>query len=75
MALKLDIPMIVILGGGQFGRFFPYQFRDSNKQYFLSYPLECYGCEWNCKLKEKECITKINVKDVFNLAMEILEPS
>lgn len=72
MALKLNLKMIVILGGGQYGRFLPYKFTESNKQFFLSYPLSCYGCEWNCKLKEKECITKITVKEVFDIATKIL---
>lgn len=72
IALKQGIPMIVILGGGQYGRFLPYKFYNSNQQFFLSYPLDCYGCEWRCILKEKECITKITVEDVFNLALMLM---
>ncbi|MBF0516510.1 MAG: glycosyltransferase, partial [Nitrospirae bacterium] len=46
---------VVALGGGHFGRFFPY----SNLTTAVSLPLECYRCDWRCRFNERFCITAI----------------
>lgn len=73
IALKLNLQTIVILGGGQYGRFLPFNYDNSTKIYFLAYPLDCFGCEWNCILDEKECINIIGVEEVASLALKLIE--
>ena len=38
-------PNVILLGGGHFGRFMPYSPLTS----VVCLPLECYGCNWNCR--------------------------
>ncbi|MCG6552964.1 MAG: glycosyltransferase [Candidatus Magnetominusculus sp. LBB02] len=47
---------VVVLGGGHFGRFFPY----SKFTTAVCLPLECYGCGWRCRYDEKYCINAIS---------------
>lgn len=59
---------IIVMGGGHFGRFLPY----SNLTSIIALPLECYGCNWQCKYSETFCFTKLEstfvikcINDVF----------
>ena len=40
-----EVPLVVLLGGGTFGRFFPY----SPQTTAVCLPLDCYGCKWQCR--------------------------
>lgn len=71
LALKKRTPLIAIIGGGNFGKYFPY--KSNSRCIYFYYPMDCYGCEWNCLYKEKYCLTKINPLDVYNEALKILE--
>jgi len=71
IALKAGVPLVAIIGGGQFGRFFP--FKESDKVKYLFNELDCFSCEWQCILKEKECITKVTVERVYSIICQILE--
>lgn len=55
IAAAVDTPNVVVLGGGHFGRFFPY----SRLTAAVCLPLECYRCDWKCRYEEKFCITAI----------------
>ena len=55
MACAVGTPNIVLLGGGHFGRFFPYSPLTS----IVCLPLECYGCNWECKFGKPYCIQEI----------------
>jgi FkbM family methyltransferase len=55
MACALGVPNVVVLGGGHFGRFFPY----SSLTSVVSMPLECYGCNWQCRFDRPHCIKDI----------------
>lgn len=79
MAVTTEIKSICIFGGGQYGRFLPYD--DSlfgNKRYnpkIVNYKLECYNCNWHCKYKKNinwPCISKIEVENVEKVLKEIL---
>jgi ADP-heptose:LPS heptosyltransferase len=56
IAAALGVPNVVVLGGGHFGRFFPY----SSLTSVVCLPLECYGCSWGCRFSEPHCITGIH---------------
>ena len=66
IASAVHTPAVVILGGGDFGRFYPTQ----NTSSAVSLPLSCYSCNWDCRYPEPYCITGIN-PDVLRYAIDI----
>lgn len=69
-ALQLNKPTIAIIGGGKYGKFFPY--KQSSNFKFLYFLMDCFGCEWQCKYIQPYCINEINVDEVFLAANKIL---
>lgn len=61
MACAVDVPNVVVIGGGHYGRFMPYMPKTS----IVALPLECYWCDWICKYDCSHC--------VVNIAPEVLE--
>ena len=49
---------VIVIGGGQFGRFMPYSPLTS----LVCLPLECYGCGWKCAYRQSQiyCIASIS---------------
>ena len=70
IAFKLGVPLIAIIGGGEFGRFFPY--RESEKVRFLYSKMDCFLCHWECKKKEMFCMTDIAPNILLNEANKLL---
>ena len=62
--------VIIILGGGTFGRFFPWP-RQKN-QFIIHHGLNCYDCEWRCHLPGKACLDFIEPYEVLNYTKQIL---
>jgi ADP-heptose:LPS heptosyltransferase len=66
LALSLDVPVIALIGGGMYGRFFPKPHQKNVTYHF--HPMECFNCRWNCSYKSRYCLTKISysavIKDV-----------
>jgi FkbM family methyltransferase len=52
IACATGVQNVVILGGGHFGRFFPY----SPLTNVACLPLGCYGCNWRCQYQSHHCI-------------------
>ena len=71
IAHNLEVPTIAIIGGGEYGRFFPY--KDNPNTYYFYHQLDCFGCHWNCIYKEKYCLTNISVEMVIDKIKEIIE--
>ncbi len=71
IALKTNIQVIAIIGGGNYGRYLPKP--NDSKTKYLFHQLDCFGCEWQCILKERECITKVTVEKVYSAICQILE--
>lgn len=67
----LKIPTIVILGGGHFGRFFPYPNFDHVRAVYKKIP--CYNCNWKCIKAEVECLKNISLNEVTLNCKEILK--
>lgn len=72
LALFHNVPLVGIIGGGNFGQFFPYS--NQNKNMFLFHSLECFNCKWKCKYPESFCLTRITVEQVY-LTVEKLKLS
>ncbi|NWF75121.1 MAG: class I SAM-dependent methyltransferase, partial [Nitrospirae bacterium] len=64
IACAVGIFNIILLGGGQFGRFMPFSFLTS----VVCLPLECYKCSWYCKYHRVYCIRDI-LPEVFSYAI------
>ncbi len=71
LALKTNVPMIAIIGGGSYRRYFP--FNETDTRLFLYNAMDCFGCEWKCHLKEKFCLTRVDPIEVHKKAMQFLE--
>lgn len=64
-AQTLDIPTVVVSGGGTFGRFFPWPL-DKLKQLVVVSPMACFDCDWRCPQTTKEkCLRDIKPHQVM----------
>jgi len=70
IALKVGTPFIAIIGGGNFGRFLPYE--ESPFAKYLYHKMDCFGCEWRCIHKEPYCLTEVTVDDVLSNLSSLL---
>lgn len=71
ISYRLGIPVIAILGGGYYGKFFPYKkLNEKSCDYFFK--LNCFGCGCNCIYGKPYCITDINKEIVLSKILEIL---
>jgi ADP-heptose:LPS heptosyltransferase len=79
IAAALTKPMVCILGGGHYGRFFPYPNKLNSKKMEIAYhPMECFGCNWNCVYKTKKneelpCIKAIEYESVLSKVTTLLK--
>lgn len=66
----MQIPTVMIYGGGHFGRFLPL----NEYCQLVTYKMECYQCDWKCIYNEKKfpCITNISEQDILNVCEKFL---
>lgn len=65
ISAALRVPTFVLLGGGHFGRFFPYPGTDH--VVCISRELPCFGCHWKCTEAYNKCLADISVDDVVRV--------
>ncbi len=70
IALKMDCPLVAIIGGGEFGRFFPY--KESRRVKYLYSNMDCFLCHWECTKKEKYCVSDVSLDTVLKEANNML---
>lgn len=70
LAHALNVPVIAIVGGGSWGRFFPYGQTENIKYFF--HEMDCFGCNWMCIHDNRYCLTDIRVDDVMKHAETML---
>ncbi len=58
IACAVGTPNVILLGGGHFGRFMPY----SPETSAVVNPLECFGCNWQCKYPTVHCIQDVQTR-------------
>ncbi len=68
MACAVGTPNVVILGGGQFGRFLPYSPLTS----VIALPLDCYNCNWKCKFFAPHCTKDVDPEVVTEAVRQSL---
>lgn len=62
LALKTKTKVIAIIGGGNFGRYLPKPADEEN--IYLSYKMDCFGCEWKCIKDKIYCVENVSYKNV-----------
>ncbi len=58
-----NVKVFGIIGGGVWGRIFPYN-SDDNATYFF-HKTDCLGCDWVCKYEVPFCLSEVTVEDVW----------
>jgi ADP-heptose:LPS heptosyltransferase len=68
LACAVGCPQVVVMGGYDFGRFFPYSPLTS----LVCLPLDCYHCLGACRFSEIHCIRGIQIETVAAAIAETL---
>ncbi len=63
IAAALKVPNICIMGGGHFGRFYPYGNLNNNQIVYKK--MDCFGCNWYCRYNTIKCINSVEPRDVI----------
>jgi len=71
LACAVGLPNVVVMGGGHFGRFLPYSPLTS----IVSLPLDCFGCNWQCRFSKVHCLCDIPPEVVVTGVRKTLESS
>ena len=71
IALKFNIQVIAIIGGGNYGKFFPYD-EENPKVVYLFDDMDCFGCEWKCVYKERLCLTNVKINTVLDNVKKLI---
>lgn len=71
LCAAVGIRGVGIVGGGHFGRFFPYSNSEGDIR-AVFHTMPCYHCNWECIRAEPECITRIEVDDVWSAIVRLL---
>jgi glycosyltransferase involved in cell wall biosynthesis/ADP-heptose:LPS heptosyltransferase/Flp pilus assembly protein TadD/predicted O-methyltransferase YrrM len=66
LACAVDVPNVILLGGGHFGRFMPY----SPLTTIACLPLDCYGCNWRCRYGRSHCVKDL-MPELFSEAIRL----
>lgn len=70
LAAALDLPMVCLQGGGHYGCFAPWS--RSARQIWLSHPMDCYSCHWECIHPQPYCITNILAEDAVGALHHVM---
>jgi ADP-heptose:LPS heptosyltransferase len=63
ISIAVSTPLICIIGGGHYQRFFPYG--EPEKFRAVTEELKCFYCDWVCKFKKPICVEDISVENVL----------
>lgn len=61
IAAALRKPVVGVMGGGHFGRFYPWG--DLALSRVVNKLMDCYGCNWECKYEAIRCVQEILPSD------------
>jgi ADP-heptose:LPS heptosyltransferase len=71
IAYSFNKPFVAIIGGGKFGRFFPYPEKKNGK--YKYYKLPCFNCNWQCIYEEVYCVSHVSVEDVYHTCISMMD--
>lgn len=61
ISIAVSTPCFCIIGGGHYGRFYPYPGNPLAQH--VTNQLPCFGCNWICTRTSMECVSGITVED------------
>lgn len=70
IAIAVNSPLICIIGGGHYKRFFPYG--NPNRFRAVTEELDCFYCNWNCKFGQPFCVRDISVETAIKEISELM---
>lgn len=81
MAAAVGTDSVCVVGGGQDGRFFPYESETHEGVHFpqrVVHPMPCFGCNWRCIHRIADgailpCIANVPIEAVWQRTIAILE--
>jgi ADP-heptose:LPS heptosyltransferase len=71
LAAAVGTPTLCILGGGHFGRFYPYGDQRMHRAVF--HELECFQCNWVCPYEVSHCIHEITVQQAWQAVQQMFD--
>src|SRR6266567_2497420 len=71
LAAAVGTPTMCILGGGHFGRFYPYG--DLNRHRMVFQNMDCYQCNWQCIYDTVRCVQDISCDAVWRETQGMME--
>lgn len=71
IAVGLHKPTVGIMGGGHYGRFYPWG--DGKINRVANKPMDCYWCNWNCRYATIRCIQEIPPDRIAEELQQALE--
>ncbi len=71
LAVAVGTPTLCIMGGGHFGRFYPYG--DPNMHRMVFKHMDCYNCNWQCIHESVRCIQEIPLDLACEEASKLME--
>ena len=71
LAVSVGTPTLGIIGGGHFGRFYPYG--NLSRHRMVHKQMDCYYCDWKCIHETVRCIQEITVEDVWRETHRMIE--
>jgi ADP-heptose:LPS heptosyltransferase len=71
LAAAVGTPTLCILGGGQFGRFYPYG--DLTRHRMIFQKMDCYQCNYHCVYDTVRCVQEISCDDVWREAQRMMQ--
>jgi ADP-heptose:LPS heptosyltransferase len=71
IAVALNKPAVCIMGGGHFGRFYPWGDPETSRVAHI--PMDCYWCNWHCRHSRIKCIQEIPPDTITHELKYLLE--
>ncbi len=81
IASAVGTPALAVMGGGHYGRFFPYPAaHDHCENVALTHEMPCFQCNWACRYRwfretPAPCVANVSVDRVFDAASRLLQSS
>ena len=81
IAAACRVPSVLVVGGGHYGRFFPYP-NDLNKSITrpvsVANPMRCFGCDWICRYRTPSgkcfpCVDNVTIDMVWLAVKQVLD--
>ena len=80
LASAVETPTVCIIGGGHFGRFYPWAADGESgtgeppvPQLPVAAEMDCFGCNWRCRFRRPLCVEAVQLEQVTAAVERLLE--